>query len=302
MIQIKKILCPTDFSEFSHHALDVSLVLAKWYRSEVAVVHVIPKVLMPPQEFPYVQAPVAVGTEERERAFAELGQFVHKARESGITTEVVLEDGDPVPVILEFTKKLPADLIVLGSHGRSGVDRLLLGSVTEKLLRKSTVPVLTVPRALTASLPASEPPFKKILCPVDFSPPSLRALEFAFSLAEEADARLTLMNVLEWGPDSDLPDNMRAVVGEYRKIQEKEARERLQKLVPENARQFCDPEVVVVSGRPSREILDFASAHAVQLIVMGVHGRGALNLIVYGSQTQHVVREAACPVLTIRSG
>jgi len=299
MIEIRKILCPTDFSEFSRHALDLSLALAQWYEAEVTVLHVLPRIAANPT---YLPEPLVIAPVARERALEELGRFVHQSRRAGVTTEVVLEEGDTVRRILDLAKRLPADLLGLGTHGRGGFERFMLGSVTEKVLRKAPCPVLTLPRAVEGAVAREPALFKRILCPVDFSPWSQKSLEFALSLAEEADAHLTLLHVLEFAPDVDPREAAAPVVHEYRARLEAEAKERLRAAVPAEVRQWCQPEEVVVVGRPYTQILRVAETQGTELIVIGVQGRNALDLAIFGSTTQHVVRAAKCPVLTIRSG
>jgi nucleotide-binding universal stress UspA family protein len=191
---------------------------------------------------------------------------------------------------------LPADLIVLGTHGRSGFDRLLLGSVTEKVLRKSVCPVMTVPP------PAERPsqlPYKHLLCPVDFSPPSLTPLTFAISMAKESDARLTIANVIEW-TSAPLAPNLPFDYAEFRREFEDDAKRRLEALVPEEARTWCQPTTRLLHGKPYEEILAVARNEAIDLIVMGVHGRNVFDEMLFGSTTNHVVRQAPCPVMTIK--
>jgi nucleotide-binding universal stress UspA family protein len=185
----------------------------------------------------------------------------------------------------------------MGSHGRSGFERFVIGSVTEKVLRNAGCPVLTVPprTATTATLP-----FKRILCPVDFSEPSLGALQTAFSMAEEADARLTVLNVLAWPDDETFlveTFNDRSLLA---RLEEETAR-RLDAFITDDARVWSRPEVKVAVGKPYREILASAKDMAADLIVIGVHGRGTAGLTLFGSTTNQVVRRAACPVLTIRA-
>ena len=143
--------------------------------------------------------------------------------------------GQPAREILDCAATLPADLIVMGTHGHSGFEHLLLGSVTEKVLRKATCPVLTVPpRAGDTSLP-----FKHVLCAVDFSASSLKGLDFALSMAEEADAVITIVHVLEWpweeppAPAFDtLPVEQAFSLAAYRRERESDAVRRLATLVP----------------------------------------------------------------------
>jgi nucleotide-binding universal stress UspA family protein len=180
-----------------------------------------------------------------------------------------------------------------------GFERLMLGSVTEKLLRKSPCPLLTVPAAVPALAPVNAL-FSRVLCAVDFSPASLHALTLAQSLAGEAAARLCVMHVLE--PVSVFepvvavgPDDLPAVNADHRR----EVGRRLEGLVGGDTRAFTDVAEIVVSGKPYREILRAAGEQRSDLIVIGAHG-GRRGLPVFGSTTAHVVREAQCPVLTVR--
>jgi nucleotide-binding universal stress UspA family protein len=176
----------------------------------------------------------------------------------------------------------------------------VLGSVTEKVLRITQRPVLTVPPPVGSPLPGP-PLYKTILCPLDFSDASTRALEYALSLAEEADARLILLHVVEgFIEPGQLGENVHFTVPEYRRYLEQDAMSRLRAAVPEEARLWCKPEERLASGKAYREILRVALESNVELIVMGVHGRNAMTAWLFGSTTQHVVRHATCPVLTLR--
>jgi nucleotide-binding universal stress UspA family protein len=195
----------------------------------------------------------------------------------------------------------------MGTHGRSGFERLVLGSVTEKVLRKATCPVLSVPRRVKDAVPLPPVLFKSILCATDFSDCATHALRYAMSLAQEADARLTVLHVLELLPE--LPysslDAVRAWpqhVTEYAAEVEKDRRERLRAAVPESVRAYCAVETVLANGTPYRETLRVAAEQHSDLIVVGIHGRSATDLLFFGSTAQHVVRQSTCPVLTLRMG
>ena len=162
-------------------------------------------------------------------------------------------------------------------------------------------PVLTVSMKPDVKDESERVVFKKILCPLDFSSCSIQALEFALSLAEEAGGKLTLLHVLE-SVFEDAGDMAGFAVSDYRDYVERSARERLAKAVPEEARQWCEPEAIITSGRSYQKILQHAGERDSDLIVMGVQGRSAVDLMLFGSTTQHVIRAAECPVLTIRSG
>jgi nucleotide-binding universal stress UspA family protein len=144
--------------------------------------------------------------------------------------------------------------------------------------------------------------YNTILCPTEFSDPSIRALEHAVALAEETDARLVLLHVIEGLVDEGpvITEASHFSVPEYFRHLEREARARLTSALPEEARVWCHPEERVMFGKPYRVILDVAGELDADLIVMGVHGKGALNRRLFGSTTHHVIREAHCPVLTLR--
>jgi len=147
------------------------------------------------------------------------------------------------------------------------------------------------------------PVFKRILCAVDFSDCSMRALDFALSLAQETDARLTVLHVFdlegamsEHWRDRLTPPSLRKEL----ETLEGERRERLARALPEGVGTYCDIETVMTGGTPYREILRLADDKQSELIVMGVHGRHAADIWFFGSTTNNVVRQAPCPVLTIR--
>jgi nucleotide-binding universal stress UspA family protein len=189
----------------------------------------------------------------------------------------------------------------MGTHGRGGFERWVLGSVTEKVLRKVGCPVMTIPPPFEGT--RAPVAFKRILCALDFSEASLNALRYALSLAQENDAELALLHAVEWLVE-DQPGAEPPVfdVPEYRRYLERDARARLHRAVPEEARDWCHPVELLGAGRAWKEILRVARERESQLIVMGVHGRSAVDLMLFGSTTHHVIRSACCPVLTIRKG
>lgn len=300
MLSLQRILCPIDFSDASRRALDHAAAIARWYGAHLTAMHVVSPRFMPMPPVLFAEAPpkpAALTQAEADDIAAHVRAWLAPASQSGIETDVIVEEGhQPAAQIVARAVSLPANLIVLGTHGRSGFDRLLLGSVTEKVLRKSVCPVMTVPP------PAERPshlPYKHLLCPVDFSPPSLAALRFAISMAKESDARLAIANVIEWTA-TGLAPNVPFDYTEFRREVEDDSRRRLDALVSEEVRTWCQPTTRLLYGKPYEEILTFARNEGVDLIVMGVHGRSVLDLMLFGSTTNHVVRQAACPVLTLK--
>jgi nucleotide-binding universal stress UspA family protein len=240
---------------------------------------------------------------EREQLLAAMRHVIATEVGESVPTEVELVDGSVAREIVDRANKGSADLIVMGTHGASGWKRLMLGSASEKVLRQSSIPVIMVPPQAPDWAPVP-PFFKRILCAIDFSPCSMRALKYATSLAEEADSCLTVVHVFEL--EGALPDNWRntltpQTLRDDLAAIEDERRERLAHAVPESAHAFCRIETVMAGGTPHKEILRLATEKQSELVVLGVHGRRTADLVFFGSTTNHVVRGAACPVLTIRS-
>ncbi|HET9268955.1 MAG TPA: universal stress protein, partial [Vicinamibacterales bacterium] len=178
-------------------------------------------------------------------------------------------------------------------------ERLVLGSVAERLLRQAPCPLLIVPRASPDATDTVPQLFHHIVAAVDFSPASAHAAAFAMSLAEEADAHLTLVHALDLPPAVETWI-VESEAGSTRLQQWRQAASRrLDDLVPPDARTYCHVEERVEAGPASRVILDVAAERHAGLIVIGAHSRSPLERMFVGSTAQRVVRQAACPVLIV---
>jgi nucleotide-binding universal stress UspA family protein len=298
MTEFKHILCPIDFSDASRHALDQAIAIARWYESHITALHVIaPTFTFEPPILFAERGNLKALPPDTDRIRARLDDWLAAATTAQVPSESRICEGRPAESVLAIARSLPANLIVMGSHGHSGFERLVLGSVTEKVLRNAACPVLTAPpRAMTTA----KLPFRRILCAVDFSEPSLIALRTAFSMAEEADARLIVLHVV------DRPDDASVLVtaaGDRELLVqvERQAAQQLESLITDESRVWSRPETKVAAGKAYREILVTAEDMVADLIVIGVHGRNAIGLSLFGSTTNQVVRRASCPVLTIRA-
>lgn len=297
MVDIKSVLCPIEFSDLSRHALAHAVVLARWYDARLTVFHAYPfPVAPPPVLYGGFPGMAPIGTlprmtlsplEVRDDTVADVKRFCDPMGTQGLDIRFEARPGSAVDSILEEAASLNADLIVLGTHGRSGFGRWVIGSVAEHVLRKAPCAVLTVPPSVTA--PPGDPliMLKRILCPVDFSEASLKALAYGLSIAEETDAELVMLHVVEETPG-------------YLRLTEEGAVAKLNAMVPQDARTWCHPDVLLATGNPFQEILRTASERDIHLIVMGVHRRNPVDLMVFGSTTYQVVRAASCPVLTLK--
>lgn len=304
MIEIRRILCPVDFSDSSRRALDHAMAVARWYGASVTGLHVAP---LPPvaasPSGPILLEPGLYTPELRQQLLADTRRLLESEQAAGVTTDAVVVEGAPAPTIVEHAAAMGADLLVMGTHGRSGFDRLLLGSVAEKVLRRAGCPVLTVPPGQPDVVPAASGLYKRILCAVDFADSSLRALRYAMSIAREADADLTVLHVVphEFDAPADLGAGNALAIAELYQRAEEAAQRRLDELAGDRDEACRDPKSVLARGKSWREILRVAAETDADLIVMGVQGRGAVDLALFGSTTQHVVRGATCPVLTLRA-
>jgi nucleotide-binding universal stress UspA family protein len=303
MITIARTLCPTDFSLTSIHAIDLAGHIAQLYGSRIAALHVVPPAVTPYPGLPAIDphADQDFDAAELRRYCSETARAFSSVIRAGIPVDVMVHVGEPSRDILESAASLTADLIVMGTHGFSGFEHLLLGSVAEKVLRKAACPVLTVPPRAHAT---SSLPFKRILCAVDFSEWSLHALAFARSMAEEAHASLTIVHVLEWPWEEPpaprleaLPVEQAFSLATYRREREADAKARLAALSPGAA---GDGSTIVCHGKPYEQILHVAAEEHSDVIVVGVRGGGAIDRAIFGSTANQVVRAATCPVLTLR--
>jgi nucleotide-binding universal stress UspA family protein len=302
MIEIRRILCPVDFSDYSRRALDHAIAIARWYKSTVTALHVFsPAPVAAYGPGPVVFAPIVLTAADHDQLLADTRAFIEAEAAPGVAIDAVVREGNTAAEIVDEATTMRADLLVIGTHGRSGFERLVLGSVAEKVLRKARCPVLTVPRRLPDAVPPGPVLFKRILCAVDFSESSMHALKYALSLAQEADGGLTVVHVLgaEVVPQVGIGEEHVSLAAVQRQLAE-EARQFLDKAVPDSTTAHCTVETMLLHGKPWREILRIAADRQTELIVIGVQGRGAADLMFFGSTTQHVVREATCPVLTLR--
>jgi nucleotide-binding universal stress UspA family protein len=295
-IEIDRVLCPVDFSEFSSPALERALRLGQWFDARVEVLHVIPLPVPVGAGLPFFPAPLEVSEGQREQATRRLANLVAPYLGEGVPIETRVLQGDPGRLIQEEAESLPADMLVMGTHGRSGFEHLLLGSVTEKVLRRAPCPVLTVSPA--AAHPRVGPLFRRILAAADLTKASEHTLDVALSLATDNDAQITLLHVVETLPGTHLPMSVPELGPMHRDLVA-QSRADLRKAVPEATRSFCEVSERVEAGTPWSEILRVASQMDAELIVMGAHTRGALERMFFGSTACQVVRRATCPVLVI---
>ncbi len=285
---IKNVLYLTDFSEPSDAVLPFAATVAREYGSKIYALHV-----MIPQSYVYLSPDILASIDAQEEAAQEELKRVDSAL-SGLSHDCVVERGSSVwPSVEDFVHRHPIDLIVLGTHGRTGSQKLLLGSVAEEVFRSSSLPVLTVgPGSYRKTHRSAR--FHTVLFASDLRPTSGSAAPYAISMAEENEARLILLHVIKHSEAAATDETQKDAVAH--------ASCQLYRLVPPKAAVWCKPEAIVRVGDPAQKILEVAGERNADLIVLGLHDCGSLGAATHlGTGTAHkIVSQAPCPVLTVR--
>ena len=284
--QFENILFATDFSAAAAHAVPFVKNIARHFQSDLVALHVKPPVVNPMTQPTTWQADiVAARVFDKKHRDELLDTF------AGINTEVMIEEGEIQSCLQSAIEKHDTDLVIIATRGRTGVAKVLLGSVAEEIFRTLPCPVLTVG-------PHSDPAkanIREILLATDFGSESQSAAAYAVSLAQEYQARLTLLHVV--------PERKPGELVSWFDVQES-SKQLLRKLVPAEAEAWCRPEYLVERGDPAERILDLANLRAVDLIVLGAQPEkgipGAATHLPIAT-AHKVVAHANCPVLTVRS-
>jgi nucleotide-binding universal stress UspA family protein len=237
---------------------------------------------------------------DRGSYMGELKQFAEGCAD-GVAIEFLTREGAAWREVVAAAEEWPADLIVMGTHGRGGFERFILGSVAEKVLRSSPCPVLTVchEEGRTWAAPGI---VGHVLCATDLSRGSATTVRYALSLAAEYQARVTLLHVIEGFELEEGPAYLaRPRVEELRGQAESAARRELRKAVPADVREWCDVSEAVAFGKVADQAVRVAIERRADLIVLGSRHPSPLERAVFGSTASEVVRRATCPVLSVHS-
>lgn len=286
-LALKSLLFATDFSPASQAALPYAAAIARRYGARLSLVHVVrPQVWAPaPPEWVPIESDVP-----RQAALAEMAKLEQSPLLAGIAHQASVEEGAVWENLARLIREQDTDLLVIGTHGRRGLQKLLMGSVAEELFRLASCPVLTVgPVVPPPGERAAE--FRRILYATDFSSESQSALPYALSLAQENQALLTLLHVVETSSAGYVADSERVLAS---------LKQRLQELLPREAALWCQPEFALESGTPGDGILKVAEEQHADLIVLGVRPIRRLAAHLPIATAHAVVCHAACPVLTVR--
>jgi len=296
-IHFQRILCATDLSDFSNSAVVQAIGMAKEFEAMLYICHVIdlPMVSMHGAAFVYPEDQI------EEMKTGALQQIKGLVKDTDMQWEALVETGPVSSTLCRLASEKKADLAIVGTHGRTGLKRLFLGSVTERLLRTIACPLLVVtapekPATVKASFKGFG--FKQIMVGCDFSADSKRAMDFGFSLAQEFEAAIHLVHVVE--PfvyrDTTVPEAEKTeTLGDLAAG----CRERLESLVPEEAHNWCEIHIACEAGKPFQALKAYADAHRIDLIVLGVRGHSLVETMFLGSTTDRVIRGVSCPVLSV---
>jgi len=283
-LSLKNILFPTDFSPASRAALPFAQSLAKIYGSTILFAHSIA-----PE--PHLQVVMDRVPEQDDFVWREarhkLDGFAHDNSPGSTSTKALLERGDLADVVPAIIRENEVDLVVLGTHGRRGVNKMIMGSAAEKIYRTATCPVMTVGPEVHSS---PDWKLRRILCPVDLAEDPAPVVHYALSLAEESLAEIIILDACPLVP------------WQHRASVEQRSHRALETLIPEQSKDWCAPQFIVRWEHPAEAILAEAQERAADLIVMSVHKSRATSWLAHmpWPVASDVVSRAPCPVVTIR--
>lgn len=298
---LRRVLLATDFSDCAARAQEYALLLAGACGASLDILHVLEFQPGMDPDYPVNQLYLE---QLRKETSGQLDALVNQAAQRGLTAKAHQVVGIPSHWITVMAKDADADLIVLGTHGRTGLEHILLGSTAERVVGQASCPVLTVRLERAPSLPGkapavvAAPAIRKILVPIDFSDCSLDALEYALQAAKQFGAAITILHIME--PASYSLDFSLIHAGDAR-AQRERVEARMKDLTALLRREGLTADHVLRGGLPADSVLDWSREEAYDLIVMGTHGRRGVSHLVSGSVAEAVLRRASCPVLTVKS-
>jgi nucleotide-binding universal stress UspA family protein len=302
---VRHILAPTDCSESSRPAMRRALSLARWFGARITALHVLPALPPPGHRLNWVRN-MSLTADDVETARADAAKALERFMEPYLAMDLPVDmkaivgaSDAPARDITQMAEVLPADLVVMGTHGRSGLGRFLMGSVAEKVLRDAPCPVLVV--GAVDGYDTARPLFRRIVCATDLTEGSTATVDTALALAQENLARLVLLHVVEDVRGDRSLDVYRPVAeaAAFRRALVDRAQQRLLEL-GQAAHGFADVTGRVEAGKAWEEVVRVSEQEDADLIVVGAHAGGALGRLFLGSTANQIVRHAPCPVLVAR--
>jgi nucleotide-binding universal stress UspA family protein len=299
-MRIQKVLFATDFSEHAEKALAHALWYAREFGAELHMLHALvlhdADPANPDLDFPDLEE---AGGQIREWARSRMREVSDRIGEPEVPVVRATRRGiAAAPAILEYGREEDVDLVVMATHGRRGIRRLLMGSVAEEVVRTAARPVLTVRPDSAAE--HGDPP-RRILVPVDFSTHSDRALRYGAALCERTGAELHAVHAVS---ERYFPDAYFAEAAEIQAMAaaaEERVPEALHRNVHEVLGEEADVRTRIEAGSPAQAVAEYAEEEDVDLVVVSSHGRTGLERVLLGSVAEGVIRRAPCPVLTVKA-
>ncbi len=291
----KRILVATDFSECSRVALDICISASKCMKTKLYILHTIEKF---PHDYRHLLSSTTHSNMKQKLEEEAMNKIKAMLPEELLGSEdivPIIRFGKPLSEVIQFAKEKDVDIIAIGTHGRAGVDRIILGSVAERVVRKAHCPVMVVRSRKYIG-------FKRIIVPIDFSDCSRIALEYAAATARAHRSKLTILHVYE---ESFIEPYVRAA------NTEEEAQEIIRGIEQVNEGKYdeflkkidlggVEYDKLLRKGIPSNEIVETAREQQAQLIVVGTHGRSGIKHMLIGSDAEEVVRNAPCDIVVVK--
>lgn len=297
---ITRVLLATDFSPCAARALDYALAVVSSWKAELRVLHVLEFYPGMDPQYPVNQMYLDELRKDADRQFISLEKH---AAGAGVAMVRRIEFGIPSQRIEAVARELQADLIILGTQGRTGLQHVLVGSTAERVVRTGPCPVLSVKNDRTEAPASSSVPadralvIRRILVPIDFSECSLDALEYAAQFAKHMGAAVTILHTLE-----PVPYNLDFTLFHSQDRREKKEylQGRLQVLCAMLTSNRIKADQVLKAGLPTESAIGYATEHSYDLVIMGTHGRRGISHMLTGSVAEAMMRLSPCPVLTLR--
>lgn len=295
-MQMDRILCATDFSDYGNEAVRYGMVLAKKLNAKLYVCHIIDTA------FVDVYGEALFDPDEQQKRMTEYAVTKIKELMAGHTLEweALIVAGPPADEISRLAEEHQAGLVIAAGHGRSGFKRLVLGSVAERLMRLLHRPLLILRGVDPISAQPAPGIFRRILVGYDFSPDSDLAITYAVGFAQIFQAELHIVHVMTTAIHKySLLESSFDSREDFDRDMKKRYREKIQKTVAQTAPDDFTAHMEILVGPPDQELNRYARENRFDLIVLGTRGTGIIETLFIGSTTDRVVRKAECPVLCI---
>ena len=296
-IPFRRVLVPVDFSEPSRKAVNYGLILAERLQAHLILAHIIPESSALTYAFPSETRKIE--REQFEKASRAIDDLVASQHAAKVKVQKIVKVGHIEEELLRIVKDGSVGLVIMGTHGRRPWTRWFIGSVTERILRRVPVPLLTVSHSEAGQHLIDAVGLKRILYATDLTESAPMGLRFAIDLARSTGAQLTVMHSVDdldrmlWGPSllTHLPAEQAKMVGELRS--------RLDELIAGERTQAVQIEPLIVEGKPFQKIVEVAESGNMDMIVLNLQSKSMLDRALIGSTAERVVRHARVPVLSL---